>query len=109
MKIKVFKDKLGILRAKAAGGHRDVLSYLETEIQRYQLYALEILEAIDDIKSGKIEEWEEGGNYFYLILGDGKARVDDYHLDKTDEMPIDEFRELLEFWLYYLFEHYPDE
>lgn len=102
MEIKLFLDKHGYPRAKVSKSCKVLSSFLEEEIQSDKEYGKELIEVIDDIKKGKLSNWEETGNANTLILQSTKAIIENEFTNAMGELSLDDLRQAILDWLVFV-------
>ena len=81
--------------------HRRVVEFLTLDIQNSPEWGRELIEKIEAIEEGKLQEWERNGNAFYLKLSVDGATIEDM-IDENSEVKsvsLDEFRAAVLAWM----------
>ena len=75
--------------------------YLENDVQSSSLIAREVLEACDDVVSGRMKEWRATGNAHTLTIERQEVEIHNELMEEPDAtctLPIEEFRDALRSW-----------
>ena len=78
--------------------------YISSEVQQSKQYCIEQLQIINDIKSGKLEEYDtDYGNECRAVIRKDGVTIDLYHdMDNPVTYPLPVFKKALEEWLDFL-------
>ena len=104
MKIQFYRDDAGDARARGRGRGKLVAGFLESDLQDSPESAREVLQAIDDIETGRTDSWERTGNAYTLTLSPQGAALQD-EMDEDAEpyvLSLPEIREAVEGWASFL-------
>jgi hypothetical protein len=106
MSLEFYRDETGDPRARAlAGQDREALAqFLESDVQGSAAFGFEILEAIEEITEGRVEEWTRTGNSHTLTLSPDGAVIEP-ELDEEIEpglVPLADLREAVTRWIEFL-------
>lgn len=105
MDLDFYWDETGDPRARGKGKKAARLAaFLETDIQGSDVYAREVLEALDRVAGGELDGWETTGNAHTLSLQrSGATLVSEYEEEKDGEEParlrLEEVRKALREWI----------
>ena len=102
--VDVYRDDRGIATAgsKASTGRRGILlaNYLMSDIQGDPYTVNEILNWLSKIEDGEVEDRENDGNAYNLIMQPNGARIEDLIVEEElpEEYTLEEIRAALEDW-----------
>lgn len=69
-------------------GHAALMGFLALDVQHDPKYINEIIAALGDIKMGKIEQWQGGGNAYFCDLSLQGAQFETAYDVGEDEIPL---------------------
>jgi uncharacterized protein YacL (UPF0231 family) len=100
MDLKLFRDEDGMFRAEAGGDCQALGGYLEQDVQKDPEACRELLQQVEKVRKGAIEEWELTGNAYSLTLTRDKARIENLfsQSEKPCEMSLDDFEQAVSGW-----------
>lgn len=101
MDLELYWDEAGDPRARSRKKNDLLASFLESDIQGSDTYAREILEAIDKVAAGDLDEWERTGNAHTLSLTRAWAEIQPEIDDEAPSrrLPLRDLREAVRRWL----------
>lgn len=104
MKLQLYRDTAGDLRARGRGRGKTVAGFLESDLQGSAVSAREVLRALEDVEAGRRESWERTGNAYTLTLSPKGAVLQD-EMDEEAEpvsLSLPEVREAVAGWVSFL-------
>ena len=98
--IKCYRDSKGMRRVDANDVHPLIGPYLEQDIQNSWRGCDCLLQVIEDMSSGKQEEWKGTGNAHTLTIRDNKVTIENDWDDSmgTANISLSVFRECVLAW-----------
>jgi uncharacterized protein YacL (UPF0231 family) len=104
MQLEFYWDKDGAPRARCRKIAKVVGGFLESDLQDSTEAANEVLNAIDEVESGRLPSWERTGNAYTLTLSPDGTEIMDEMDDAGEAYPLSlsEIRELVGDWLTFL-------
>lgn len=101
MSLKLYRDARGFARAEGSIEEKALSGFLESNVQAVPKYCREIIDHVDQVRSGKKVSWGRTGNAFTLILTPEKARIESDYADppQSIELSLDDFEKVLLDWL----------
>lgn len=104
MSLELYRDEAGDPRARADRDREALAHFLESDVQGSTAAGREILEAIDAVAGGRLQEWTRTGNACTLVLSaEGAAIESDF--DEESEaalVPLSDLREAITRWIEFL-------
>jgi hypothetical protein len=73
--------------------------FLLDDVQGNAGWTRTLLGLVDDLRAGLRQRWTGDGNAWDLQLSPSTARIDNLYTEEDDEIPLADFRDLLEQWL----------
>lgn len=104
MKLKLYRDAAGDVRARGKGRGKVLAGFLESDLQDSPASAQEVLRAIEDTEAGRLRSWERTGNAYTLTLSPEGATLQD-EMDEGAEpylLSLPEIREVVADWVSFL-------
>ncbi|HWE93606.1 MAG TPA: YacL family protein [Tepidisphaeraceae bacterium] len=95
-----YHDSHGFARAEVRG-HPAVSAYLEQDIQASPETCREVLHAIEEVESGKVNEWEGTGNAFTMSVRPDGVTIENVWDESmgVETLSISDFKTILNEWL----------
>lgn len=100
MQLRLYKDERGIPRAEAPPPQEALGWWLNQDIQRDLGACDEVLSVIQDIRAGRLANWEGTGNVHTITITREGARIETEFAvpPRTAEVSLDELQEAISRW-----------
>lgn len=101
MKFKIYRDSFGSLQVDVPSECQAVSFFLEEDVQESSVWCKKLIQIVDDVKKGKIPQWEGTGNANTLILRPDGARIETELHDPPQvcELSLEDLGYILTDWL----------
>lgn len=95
-----YRDANGDPRADGGSANQLLAGFLESEIQGSMKMCSILLDAVDRVTDGSLEEWEESGNAHTISLARQGARIEPLFDDSVPaiELSLDKLRDTVLRW-----------
>ena len=100
MELNFYRDANGDPRADGGSANQLLAGFLESEIQGSSKMCGFLLDAIDRIINGSLEQWEESGNAYTIALIRQGVRIEALFDDSVSvfELSLERFRDTVLRW-----------
>ena len=104
MKVTGYFDQAGDPRAECTPAYDLLTGFLESDLQGSVSLCRKTLREIDRVASGDLEQWQDTGNAYTIIVSAQEARIEaelDDHAQPC-RLPLADLREAVAQWLAFL-------
>jgi uncharacterized protein YacL (UPF0231 family) len=104
MQLEFYRDAEGEARARRKGPGKAVARFLESDLQESAAAAREVLQAVEEVQSGRRDSWERTGNSHTLTLSaEGATIQNEMEEDaKPYHLSLPALREVVAGWISFL-------